>query len=116
MPHVHQAVAKEVQHHHHSDQHHHHNTENNSEPDHDNTCDHYAHNEDFGKVVVKLPANQKLEVKPVISDYIFVAAFLNLFTVESPPPVYPPGNNSTLHLIFLSHSIPLRAPPSLLPA
>jgi hypothetical protein len=105
MPHHHESELIEVNHHHHP-----------YESDEDQDCDlpfaDLTHNADFGKIVVKPQGIKDIVEKPVFTVGLFIMAYNKLASLENPPEYHPPGDSSPLHLIFLSHSVPLRAPPA----
>jgi hypothetical protein len=110
LPHLH-----EVNHHiKHAQQphHHHHTNDNSSVPEKDTDCDHFRHSEELGKEIVK-PQEKQNQNRTVFSlSDLSAILYPPLLKYEAhSPPFYPPGKDSPLHLIFLSHSVPLRAPP-----
>lgn len=79
---------------------------------HDQPADQFAHSEDFGKVVFTPKDGKKHEAKSVHFDLLFLPEFFTLYNREKPPDLPPPVHGSSLHLIFKTHSVPLRAPPA----
>ena len=84
-----------------------------------NKADHHTlpsadltHNADFGKVIVKLHFEKQLFERPVFDGGILLRLYDKLASFENPPRPHPPDDDSPLHLIFLSQSLPLRAPPA----
>ena len=102
IPHHHESEAVEANaHHDHDDQ----------DDDHDLPFTDLTHNADFGKTIVKPQDQNDIADKPVFAVCFLVAQYNKLTSFESPPEYHPPDDDSHLHLIFLSHSVPLRAPP-----
>ena len=89
---------------------HHHDDHNDNDDHHDYPFADLTHNADFGKVVVK-PQTLTGVDQPVFSTECFIELFDRAALFKTPPLYHPPDNDSTFHCIFLSHSIPLRAPP-----
>jgi hypothetical protein len=115
IPHHHHEIPKATADHHHGEDgsaHHHHDDEQT-----DNTTDHdvpftdLTHNADFGKVVSKPQVVQEIVQKPVLELNKILWLHDKLVVLDGPPKHQPPDNDSSLHTIFLSHSLPLRAPP-----
>jgi hypothetical protein len=100
---------------HHDDQtndHHHHDGNDNKTENHQSPFTDLTHNADFGKVVAK-PQFQAQDLDhPIFSERTLLQLYDKLSFFESPPRPHPPDNDSSLHHIFLSHSLPLRAPPA----
>jgi hypothetical protein len=71
-----------------------------------------AHNADFGKVIAKPHFDNPIIIHPGFSQSLLSELYNRLASFENPPRPRPPDHNSALHLIFLSHSLPLRAPPA----
>lgn len=70
-----------------------------------------VHSEDFGNVVTKPQDGKRLEVKAVYSELFIVSVSFVLLAGDDPPQALPLGIDTLLHPIFVSHSVPLRAPP-----
>ena len=79
---------------------------------HDSPFSDQTHNAEFGKTVVTTPTIKGAEQKPVFNAECFIDLFNKLTLIKKSSEYHPPDDDSPLHLIFLSHSIPLRAPPS----
>ncbi|MEJ7738326.1 MAG: hypothetical protein WKF97_12935 [Chitinophagaceae bacterium] len=106
IPHQHDDDTIEPNHHHHghmSDD----GTDHNKSPLTDLT-----HNADFGKVIAKPYFVKDIVEKPAFAESIFILLYNKLASFRIPPRPQPPDDDSALHLIFLSHSLPLRAPPA----
>jgi len=101
IPHHHAIETVESNHHH--DQ----NEEHHQLPFSDLT-----HDADFGKVIVKPQVIKGVDVKIITFSYCFIYECLNGETFIQSKQYHPPDDNFPLHLIFLSHSVPLRAPPA----
>jgi len=109
-----------IPHHHHENEpievNHHHDHDDDHDEDHDDN-DHnlpftdLTHNADFGKVIAKPQAIKDIVEKPLFTGGFIIILYNKLASFEIPPEYHPPDNDSPLHLIFLSHSLPLRAPP-----
>jgi hypothetical protein len=111
-----------IPHHHHEEKpvktaHHHHHGRDDDDHDHDNKTGNHLpitdldHSIDFGKVVAKPQFDKGVIEKPVFAGTIIIWLCDKLTSFESPPRPHPPDKGSRLHDIFLSHSVPLRAPP-----
>ena len=116
------AAHSFIPHHHHDEStvmnHHHHHADNGDSEKNDK-ADHHSvpftdltHNADFGKVIVKLHFEKQFLEKPIFEGGRLLCLYNKLASFESPPQPHPPDDDSPLHLIFLSHSLPLRAPPA----
>jgi hypothetical protein len=95
----------------HADEHdagHHHDEEKDHDSDFPLTD--LTHNADFGKVMVKPAFSKDLIEKPAFSSLLLAVIFMAP-AAEPIPRAHPPDNGLSLHVIFLSHSLPLRAPP-----
>jgi hypothetical protein len=115
VPHVHEEkqLAKHAHHHDHDDHDDHHDDKDEG----DKTAHHQSHSTDlthsaeFGKVMQK----PHFEIQVIQTD-IFIGTFLRLYdkmgSLKNPPRPHPPDKEPSLHIIFLSHSTPLRAPPA----
>ena len=79
---------------------------------HDSPFTDLTHNAEFGKLIVKPPVIKGGDQKPVFNTECFIDLFNKLTLISKASEYHPPDNDSSLHLIFLSHSIPLRAPPA----
>ena len=101
IPHHHKV---EVPHHHHHDDH-----EDNDH--HDFPFTDLTHNAEFGKVIVKPQVITGVDEQRVFKAECFVELFTRAPLFKPPPQYHPPDNDFPLHCIFLSHSVPLRAPP-----
>jgi zinc transporter ZupT len=104
IPHHHEIEPVEANHHHDHDE--------NDDNDHDSPFTDLTHNADFGKVIAKPQTIKEIVEKPVFAGGFFIVLYNRLTSFESPPEYHPPDDDSALHLIFLSHSLPLRAPPT----
>ena len=107
IPHHHHEKNKVATAHHHDHDH--------DEDDHDDKTGtpvaDLDHSIDFGKVVAKPQFDKSFVEKPVFAGTIIIWLCDHLTSFERPPRPHPPDNSSRLHDIFLSHSVPLRAPP-----
>ena len=103
IPHHHDEEAIEANHHHDHDD---------DKTDHDSPFTDLTHNADFGKVITKPHFDKEIIEKPVFTEGILLRLYNKLASFASPPRPHPPDDDSPLHLIFLSHSLPLRAPPA----
>jgi hypothetical protein len=108
-----------IPHHHHDEEkietHHHdheHDDEDDDKTDHNSPFTDLTHNSDFGKVVAKPHFDKEIIEKPDFSESILSRLYDKLASFASPPRPHPPDDDTSLHLIFLSHSLPLRAPPA----
>lgn len=79
----------------------------------DYTAEHYA---DFGKILSKHEQQPVLELKSTEVANILSDLRSTECIFWKPPIHSPPENDTRLHHIFYSHSVPFRAPPSRLPA
>jgi hypothetical protein len=114
IPHLHVATPQPVLfQQQHSHKHHHSDHTQHTQSKQDHSCGHFAHNEDFGKVFVQLQERQKFDSTLCFFGCFFDAALFNKLSANNHSKDFPPGNSTSLHLIFLSHSVPLRAPPTL---
>lgn len=105
IPHHHDEEAIEANHHHDHD-------DDDDKTDHDSPFTDLTHNADFGKIITKPHFDKEIIEKPVFSEGILLRLYNKLASFAIPPRPHPPDDNSSLHLIFLSHSLPLRAPPA----
>lgn len=103
IPHHHDEEAIEANHHHDHDD---------DKTDHDSPFTDLTHNADFGKVITKPHFDKEIIENPVFSEGILLRLYNKLASFASPTRPHPPDDDSPLHLIFLSHSLPLRAPPA----
>ena len=106
IPHHHDEEAIEANHHHDHD-------DGNDETDHNFPFSDLNHNAEFGKIIAKPHFDNEIIETPAFSESILFRLYDKFAAFESPPRPHPPDNESPLHLIFLSHSLPLRAPPAL---
>ena len=79
---------------------------------HDSPFTDLTHNAEFGKLIVKPPTIKGVDQKPVFNAECFIDLFSKVTLIKKPSEYRPPGDDSPLHLIFLSHNVPLRAPPA----
>jgi hypothetical protein len=111
VPHHHESqFVEKVHHHHHDGKHDHEHDEDN---DHHFPFTDQTHTVDFGKSVVK-PFDLKYNFEkpaPAIGSILF-NSFCSSAVFDRRPRYQPPDGAAALHLIFLSHSLPLRAPPT----
>jgi hypothetical protein len=100
-----------ITHHHHDEKieisHH-----DNSKTDHDSPFNDLTHNSEFGKMLAKPVFDKKVIDKPNLSGGLLFQLYDRLECIKKPPRLYPPGLDPSLHFIFLSPAIPLRAPPA----
>ena len=108
IPHYHENDAFETKHHHHHD---HDDDDDAGKTDHTFPFTDLTHNADFGKVIAKPNFEKQVIEKPAFAEGILLKLYDKLASFASPPRPHPPDHDSSLHLIFLSHSLPLRAPP-----
>jgi hypothetical protein len=104
-----------IPHHHHEEEvqaSHHDDHDEDSKEEHDSPFTDLTHNADFGKVIAKSKLYKEIIEKPIFSEGILFRLFAQLDVFESPSPPRPPDDTSPLHQLFLSHSLPLRAPPA----
>jgi hypothetical protein len=104
IPHHHESEFIETRHHHdHGDQ-----------DDHDNNTPFtdLTHNADFGKVIAKPQVMKGVDEKIIFLTSCFIEIFYKPGLLKQPSEYRPPGDDFSLHLIFLSHCLPLRAPPA----
>jgi hypothetical protein len=113
IPHHHDQEHIQLQHHH-DDNDHHDNDHHDNDADNDLLGD-FNHNADFGKSIVK-PYDFKIIIeKPLLlAIHQFILHIDKLALPQNPALYHPPDNDTQLHIIFLSHSVPFRAPPALL--
>ena len=114
IPHHHHEIPKATTHHHHDEEgstHHHDDEPGDNTTDHDSPFTDLNHNAEFGKVVSKPQVVQEIAQKPVLELNKIIWLHDKLIVLDGPPKHHPPDNDSSLHTIFLSHSLPLRAPP-----
>jgi hypothetical protein len=115
IPHHHKEDHTAKLHHHHDDQtndHDHHDGDGNKTVNHQFPFTDLTHNADFGKVVAKPQFQAQVLDHPFFSEGTLLQLYNKLPFFKSPPQPHPPDNDSSLHHIFLSHSLPLRAPPA----
>ena len=104
IPHHHESEPMEAAHHHDHD--------SDDDKDHNSPFTDLTHNADFGKVIAKPHFIKQIIEKPVFAEGLFFQLYTKLASSEISPRPHPPDGESPLHLIFLSHSVPLRAPPA----
>jgi hypothetical protein len=98
---------------HNQENHNDHHDESDDQTDHhESPLNDLDHNADFGKVLSKSHFYKDIIEKPSFSEGILIRLYDKLAPLENSPRPHPPDNDSPLHLIFLSHSLPLRAPPA----
>jgi hypothetical protein len=107
IPHHHHEITAESGHHHHHDE------DDNDDHKSGHEFPDFDHSVELGKVVTKPQVVREVLQKPVIDLHHIFWLSDQVGGYESPPVYNPPDNDSPLHRIFLSHSLPLRAPPSL---
>jgi hypothetical protein len=112
IPHHHHDEARQPAHSHHHDHEHNHPDKGSD----DDTDAHLPfadmdHSADFGKVVAKPQFENSAISKPVFANCQIIWLTEQFATLPDTPRPHPPDFHSSLHTIFLSHSIPLRAPP-----
>ena len=116
VPHHHNEEPVEQHHHQHQADNqvpHSHDDENEHETDHDSFPFSDAnHNTDFGKIITKPGFLKDINWKSNIADVMLVSLYNKLTSFESAPIPHPPDDYARLHIIFLSHSLLLRAPPA----
>jgi hypothetical protein len=110
IPHHHTEVVMEHSHSH--DDHHHDHDQNDEDSDHSEPFIAFTHSADLGKILTKPRNIKEVSVKPFTSETILSRLFYTLASVKDRPRPHPPDDGSPLHLIFVSHSLPLRAPPA----
>jgi hypothetical protein len=103
IPHHHESEFIETGNHHDHEDH----------DDHDNNppFTDLTHNADFGKVIAKPEVIKGVNEETILFTSCFIEIFYKPGLLKQPSEYHPPGDDSSLHLIFLSHSLPLRAPP-----
>ena len=111
IPHQHKEKPVKHSHHHNQDKHHEHD-ENDGQDDHQTPFSDLTHNADFGTVIAKPDFEKQIIEKPDCCEGILLQLYDKLASFISTHRPHPPDANSSLHLIFLSHSLPLRAPPA----
>jgi hypothetical protein len=109
IPHHHTEMV--IGHSHSHDRHHHDQDEEDN--DESEPFTHLQHSSDFEKVITKPFVIKDVIAKPIASETFFSRLYNTLASLENPPKPHPPDDDSPLHVIFLSHSLPLRAPPAL---
>jgi hypothetical protein len=102
IPHHHDEEAIEANHHHDHDD---------DKTDHDSPFSDLTHNADFGKAAAKPDFDKEIK-NLVLVEGLFILLYNKLESFKTLPRPHPPDDGSSLHLIFLSHSLPLRAPPA----
>ena len=119
IPHHHpeESVITESGHHHDNSHEHDHDhdtpaSNSNTEEDHTRTSPNFPHNAEFGKVLVKLDLEKDILEKPVYNPSFLIVLYNKLGRFQNPPRPHPPNGGCPLHLIVISHSLPLRAPPA----
>ena|SRR5690349_21030669 len=100
-PHYHQ---EEINFHHHNDQQNHDEVGKKSPVN-------AHHDSEFGKSIVKPEGYQCQVEKPVLFVGSFILLFDELSNFYHVTPKIAPRFNSSLHSIFVTHNVPLRAPP-----
>lgn len=110
IPHQHIEI-KIAKHHHDHDKHHHHDDEKKDKNVPQPPVTHLTHNADFGKVIAKPHLDKQVIKKPGFCESMQLQLYDKLASFTNPKRPHPPDYNSSPHLIFLSYSIPLRAPP-----
>lgn len=102
-----------VHHHHHGDKDAHHHHENEDRGHQDNApFNNATHPVDFGKIIAKPDGTQISIESPLFISYILTPVYNKLAGLNNLRRPHPPDKESSLHIIFLSHSLPLRAPPA----
>lgn len=99
-------------HHHHSNGDAHEHEKKNHTDDSNSPFNDATHTADFGKIIAKPDAGHISFESPLLIAYLLTPLYNKLACFNNPPRPHPPDNDATLHLIFLSHSLPLRAPPA----
>jgi hypothetical protein len=89
-----------------------HHDDHEDSDDRDSPFSDQTHNAEFGRTVVNTPTIKGIDQKPVFNAGCFIDLFNKLTLIKKPSEYHPPDDDSPLHLIFLSHSVPLRAPPA----
>lgn len=108
--HHHEEV--QVDHHHHGDNDGHHHHENEDREHQDNApFNNATHPVDLGKIISKPDGTHISVASPSFIADVLTTVYNRLAGVNNPPRPHPPDKESSLHIIFLSHSLPLRAPP-----
>jgi hypothetical protein len=91
---------------------HHHDHEDHGDHDNNTPFTDLTHNADFGKVIAKPQVIKGVDEKTIFFTDCFIDIFYKPGLIKQLSEYHPPGNDSPLHLIFLSHSLSLRAPPA----
>jgi hypothetical protein len=89
---------------------HHHDHEDNDHED--SPFNDLTHTAEFGKIVVKPHTMKLADEETIAASKSFVNLFNKLIVFNTSIEYHPPDDDFPLHLIFLSHSLPLRAPPA----
>jgi hypothetical protein len=98
-------------HHHHHDANDHTPDQDGESRDNDSPFSDATHTADFGKILVKPDASQPDIDSPLLIACLIQAFHLQPAFVSCHLKVHPPDKGTSLHIIFLSHSLPSRAPP-----
>jgi hypothetical protein len=107
IPHHHVQEPVESSHHHdHDGSGHHHHDHGSDFPFSDQ-----SHDAEFGKAIVKPHEVEDIILKPFLFEDPLSMLYRSLISSQSHDFYHPPDHESSLHIIFLYHSIPLRAPP-----
>ena len=98
--------------------HHHHHDSSNQAPhqdgepqDNDSPFSDATHTADFGKILIKPDASQLGIDSPLLIACLIQAFYLQPTFVDCHLKAHPPDKCTSLHIVFLSHSLPSRAPP-----
>jgi len=90
---------------------HHHNDEQDNDEVGKKSPVNAHHDSEFGKSIAK-PEGYKCYIeKPVLCAGSFILLFDELANFHNVTPKIAPCFNTSLHSIFITHSVPLRAPP-----
>lgn len=106
--HHHDDVEVNEDHHLHDHDHH----DDNKANHHNSPFNDISHTADFGKVIPKPDVEQIIFEAPIFFSYILTPLYNKLACFKNSLRPHPPDKDSSLHIIFLSHSLPLRAPPA----
>jgi hypothetical protein len=114
IPHHHESEhVKTGQHHDDHAENDRHHEDHEDEADHDSPISDLTHNSEFGKTIVKPQDLKDIIEKPVLLIAGHIILLYNEQAAPDNPALYhPPDGDSPLHIIFLSHSLPFRAPPA----
>jgi hypothetical protein len=115
IPHQHNEnnISKHSHHHHHNQKHHHHSDENDQGDNHQTPLIDLTHNTEFGKVLTPPQIEKHIFEKPGFHEGELIRLSHRLASLNKRAHLHPPNDYPSLHVIFLSHSLPLRAPPVL---